>query len=78
MTTPRPRDARGRFIKAEPPKPEITEKELTRMINKIADGDEPTLESVHEERLLREFVIRAIISVATIVVISLIMWLCNK
>ena len=71
----RPRDARGRFIKAEPAKHEITEKELTRMINKIADGDEPTLESVHDERLMREFIIRAIVTIVSFAVIVLCMWL---
>ena len=74
MTTPRPRDAKGRFVKVEP-KHEITEKELTRAFNRIADGDEPTLESVHEERLMREFVIRSIVTIVSLAVIILCMWL---
>ena len=74
--TPRPRDAKGRFIKAEPQKQETNDP--TRTFNRIADGDEPTLESVHEESLMREFIIRVIISVATLAVMLLILWLCDK
>lgn len=71
----RPRDAKGRFVKVEKPNNEISEKELTRIINRVADGDEPTLESVHEEYLMREFFIRCAVGVVSFILIVLAMWL---
>ena len=69
---PRQRDARGRFVKADP-KQETSNP--TRTFNRIADGDEPTLDSVHNENLMTEFFIRIVVGAATLIIIFLIMWL---
>lgn len=69
----RPRDAKGRFIKAEPQKQETNDP--TRTFNRIAEGDEPTLESVHEENIMHEFVVRVIVGIVSLVVMLFVMWL---
>lgn len=68
-----PRDAKGRFIKAEPQKQEANDP--TRTFNRIADGDEPTLESVHEESLMHEFFMRIIVGIVSLAVMIFLMCL---
>ena len=67
----RPRDARGRFVKRDAAH-EITEKEIPRVVNRIADNGEPTEESTHRDDLFSSFVqnvVGAIVGLAIILLV---------
>ena len=73
----RPRDARGRFVKREATAPThvITEKEITRIINRIADGGEPTEESMRMESLFITYLLRGCVAIGIFVLLLFILWL---
>lgn len=71
----RPRDAQGRFVKRESAAPTITEKEITRVINRIADGGEPTEESMRMESLFITYLLRVCGAVGVFVLLLFILWL---
>lgn len=71
----RPRDSRGRFVKKPVEPHRITEKEITRVINRIADGGEPSIDDVRKEYIIRDFIIRALVGIGAFILFLLVMWL---
>lgn len=70
----RPRDARGRFVKREATAPThvITEKEITRIINRIADGGEPTEESMRIRSIIITYIIHICFAIGAFALLLLI------
>lgn len=73
----RPRDERGRFVSREA-EHEITDKKVTRVVNRIADNGEPTEEEVHNQDIFVSFVQNALgIIVALFVIILILAVFCG-
>lgn len=75
----RPRDERGRFIKKSDAEAlqekKLAEQEYLRTYNRVADGEEPSAEKVHEEDIIKEFFTRVVVALGAFIVLLLAMWL---